>query len=303
MMKVTDNKVNTSLLKPRSGFKFKENFTILRKIIVFHIYNNLNTVRNIAVPLGFTLILIMASFSPVGVKDYKVNKIVIDPGHGGRDPGTHGEISREKDVALDISLKLGAIMKKYLPEVEVIYTRGGDSYPQLKERADLANKNGADLFISIHCNWISNPRIKGTETYVMGIHMNEENLNVARRENSFITQEENYEENYNGFDPDSPESYILFSLYQSAFQESSLKLANNIETQFKDRANRRSRGVKSAGFLVLWKTSMPSVLVETGFLSNQQEEKELNDELYQEYIASAIYRAVRDYKKDLETSY
>jgi N-acetylmuramoyl-L-alanine amidase len=303
MVKVTDSKVNTSLLKPRAGFKFKENFTILRKIIVFNIYNNLNSVRNIALPVGFTLILIMASFSPTGVKDYKVNKIVIDPGHGGKDPGTHGEISREKDVALEISLKLGDIIKKYLPDVEVIYTRGGDSYPQLNERAKLANKNGADLFISVHCNWISNPRIRGTETYVMGIHKNEDNLNVARRENSFITQEENYKENYDGFDPDSPESYILFSLYQSAFQESSLKLANNIETQFRDRANRRSRGVKSAGFLVLYKTSMPSVLVETGFLSNQQEEKELNDELYQEYIASAIFRAVRDYKKDLETSY
>jgi len=275
----------------------------LRKIIVFAIYNNLISVRNIAIPLGISFILIFASFNSVNSVNYKVDKIVIDPGHGGRDPGTSGSNSKEKDVALEISHKLGGIINEYLPDVEVIFTRGGDTYPELHERADLANKNGADLFISIHCNWISNPRVKGTETYVMGIHKNDDNLAVAQRENSFITQETGYQENYDGFDPNSPESYILFSLYQSAFQESSLKLATNIETQFRDRANRKSRGVKSAGFVVLWQTSMPSVLVETGFLSNPQEERELNDELYQEYIASAIFRAVRDYKKELETTY
>jgi N-acetylmuramoyl-L-alanine amidase len=259
-------------------------------------------VRNIVIPLGFSLLLILASFHTVGVKDYKVKKIVIDPGHGGKDPGTSGERSREKDVALDISLKLGKIFEKYLPDVEVVYTRANDSYPELWERAKMANKNGADLFLSIHCNWISNPRIRGTETYVMGVHKNDENLKIAQRENSVILLEDQYEENYDGFDPNSPESYILFNLYQSAYQENSLKLAHNIETQFRDRAARRSRGVKSAGFLVLWQTSMPSVLIETGFLSNPREEKELNDDLYQEYIASAIFRAVRDYKKDLESS-
>lgn len=245
----------------------------------------------------------LASFHTAGELDYKVRKIVIDPGHGGIDPGTHGAISREKDVALKIALKLGKIFEEYLPEVEVIYTRNGDSFPELDERAELANKNGADLFLSIHCNWISNPRVKGTETYVMGVHKNEENLKIAQRENSVILLEDGYEQRYDGFDPNSPESYILFNLYQSAYLESSLKLAHQIETQFRDRANRRSRGVKSAGFLVLWKTSMPSVLIETGFLSNPQEEKELNDELYQDYIASAIFRAVRDYKKDLESNY
>ena len=290
-------------LKPASGFNLNENFTILRKIISFDIYNNFSSVRNIAIPLGICLILMLASFHTAGELEYKVKKIVIDPGHGGKDPGTHGDISREKDVALDISLKLGKIFEEYLPEVEVIYTRNGDSFPELAERAELANKNGADLFLSIHCNWISNPRVKGTETYVMGVHKNDENLKIAQRENSVILLEDGYQEKYDGFDPNSPESYILFNLYQSAFQESSLKLAHQIETQFRDRANRRSRGVKSAGFLVLWQTSMPSVLIETGFLSNTQEERELNDELYQEYIASAIFRAVRDYKKDLESSY
>lgn len=245
----------------------------------------------------------LASFHTAGELDYKVKKIVIDPGHGGKDPGTSGSSSKEKDVALEIALKLGKTINEYLPDVEVIYTRDGDSFPQLNERADLANNSGADLFLSIHCNWISNPKIKGTETYVMGVHKSDDNLKIAQRENSVILLEDGYEENYDDFDPNSPESYILFSLYQSAYQESSLKLAQNIETQFKDRANRRSRGVKSAGFLVLWQTSMPSVLIETGFLSNPQEEKELNDELYQEYIASAIFRAVRDYKNDLESSY
>lgn len=271
------------------------------KIIAFRRFNR-DRVRNIAIPLGLSFFLVLASFTPVNIKEYKVDKIVIDPGHGGRDPGTHGVMSLEKDIALDISLKLGKILNKYLPDVEIVFTRKGDSYPELHERTALANKIGADLFLSIHCNWISNPKIKGTETYVMGIHKSEENLEVAQRENSVILQEENYEENYDGFDPNSPESYILFSLYQSAFQENSIRLAQKIESQFKNRAGRHSRGVKSNGFIVLWQTSMPSVLIETGFLSNQNEERELNDELKQDYIASAIFRAIRDYKKELEAS-
>jgi len=258
-------------------------------------------VRNIAIPFGFTLLFILASFNSVNIKDYRVRKIVIDPGHGGKDPGTSGLKSREKDIALIIAKKLGSHIETNLSDVKVTYTRKDNTFIDLDKRADVANKIGADLFISIHCNAISNPAIRGTETYVMGLHVSSENLNVAQRENSVILLEDNYEEKYNGFDPKSPESYILFSLTQHAFHESSIKLAQNIEKQFKDRANRRSRGVKSAGFMVLWQSSMPSVLVETGFLSNPQEEKELNDELYQEYISSAIFRAVRDYKKDLES--
>ena len=183
----------------------------------------------------------------------------------------------------------------------MIYTRDKDSYPTLAERAELANKREADLFISIHCNWLSRPEYNGTETYVMGLHKSDANFEVAKRENSVITLIENAQENYDGFDPASPESYMLFNLYQSAHRSNSLMLAQNVENQFKTRVGRNSRGVKQAGFLVLYKTAMPSILIETGYLSNAKEEKDLNDPLQQTYIASGIYRAFRDYKKELES--
>ncbi|MDA0195935.1 MAG: N-acetylmuramoyl-L-alanine amidase [Bacteroidetes bacterium] len=257
--------------------------------------------RNIIVALSLTIMLILGSFGTVERPDYRVKKIVLDAGHGGKDPGTSGAHSKEKDIALDVVLKLGKIINEYLPDVEVIYTRKGDTYPEVYKRAELANKEGADLFISIHANWVSNPQIRGTETYVMGLHKTQANLNVAMRENSVINLEENSKENYDGFDPNSPESYILFSLAQNAYVNNSLMLAENVEKQFGERAGRKSRGVKSAGFLVLWQTSMPSILVETGYLSNEREERELNDELVQTYIASGIYRAFRDYKSEIES--
>ncbi|MCV9385175.1 N-acetylmuramoyl-L-alanine amidase family protein [Reichenbachiella ulvae] len=246
--------------------------------------------------------LLFVSFNSTGVKDYKIRKIVIDAGHGGKDQGTSGDFSLEKNIALDIALETGKIINEYLPDVEVIYTRKDDSFPSLYERADIANNNHADLFISIHCNSAPySATVHGTETYIMGLHKSDENFEVAKRENSVITLEEDSKGQYEGFDPNSPESYILFSLYQSAYQENSLRLAQNVEDQFKNRVGRRSRGVKSAGFLVLWKTSMPSILVETGFLSNEKEERELNDKLQQTYIASGIFRAFRDYKNELES--
>lgn len=256
--------------------------------------------KNILVIGIFAIGLLFVSFNSTGVKDYKIRKVVIDAGHGGKDPGTSGNFSLEKDIALAIALETGKIINEYLPDVKVIYTRNDDSFPSLYERADLANNNHADLFISIHCNSASY-KAHGTETYIMGLHKSNENFEVAKRENSVITLESNSDGQYEGFDPNSPESYILFSLYQSAYQENSLNLAQNVEEQFKNRVGRHSRGVKSAGFLVLWKTSMPSILIETGFLSNAQEEKELNDKLQQTYIASGIFRAFRDYKNELES--
>ncbi|PIB35998.1 N-acetylmuramoyl-L-alanine amidase [Reichenbachiella sp. 5M10] len=250
----------------------------------------------------FALSLLFASFNHTGVKDYRIRKVVIDAGHGGKDQGTSGQFSLEKDIALSIALETGKIINEYLPDVEVIYTRKDDSFPTLYERADVANNNHADLFISIHCNSAPySEKVHGTETYIMGLHMSNENFEVAKRENSVISLEQNSDEHYEGFDPKSPESYILFSLYQNAYQQNSLELAQNVEDQFKNRVGRRSRGVKSAGFLVLWKTSMPSVLIETGFLSNAKEEKDLNDKLQQTYIASGIFRAFRDYKNQLES--
>lgn len=256
--------------------------------------------RNIAITLG--LILFLASFHTVGVKDYKIQKIVIDPGHGGKDPGTSGSYSREKEIALDISLELKRIINENIPGVEVLLTRESDVYPTLYDRPKIANESGADLFISVHANWISNPKIYGTETYVMGVQNSGRNFEVAKRENSVILLEDNYEERYD-FDPNSPESYILFSLTQTAFQDRSLMLAGMIENQFKNRAGRKSRGVKQSSLYVLWSTAMPSVLVEVGYLSNPKEERELNDKLNQVYIASGIFRAFRDYKEEIESNY
>ena len=227
---------------------------------------------------------------------------MIDAGHGGKDPGTHGELSNEKDIALNIALKLGKTINTYLPDVEVIYTRDSDHFVELEGRAYIANKNGADLFISIHCNAVSNDKIYGTETYVMGLDKVEGNMRVAEKENSVIFLEDNYEEKYEGFNPKDPESVILLTLSQHAYHEKSIELAANIEKQFKERAGRRSRGVKMAPFWVLWRTSMPSVLVETGYLTNSKEEMDLNDPLKQEYIASGIFRAFRDYKKAIDQS-
>nr|WP_305067238.1 N-acetylmuramoyl-L-alanine amidase [Mangrovivirga halotolerans] len=263
--------------------------------------NNSTIVKNNILLFSICFILFFGSFIPLDRAENKIDVIVIDAGHGGKDPGTHGQISKEKKVALEIALKLGATIEEYLEGVRVIYTRNNDSFLELYQRAELANRNNADLFVSIHCNWVGNPRVHGTETYVMGLHKSESNMQVAKRENEAILFEDNYQENYEGFDPNSPESAILFSLYQDAYLENSLKLAERIETQFSKRAGRRSRGVKQAGFAVLWRTSMPSVLVETGYLSNQKEEKELNKELIQEYIASGIFRAVRDYKEEIES--
>ncbi len=264
--------------------------------------NNRANVKKILIVSILSLFMMGTSFTVNGVKEYKVRKVIIDAGHGGKDPGTHGVFSKEKHVALKIALKLGEIIKENLDDVEVIYTRKDDTFIELHDRANIANKNDADLFISIHCNSISNPKVKGTESWVMGLHTSERNLNVAKRENSVILLEEDYKTNYEGFDPNSPESHILFSLYQSAYLDNSLRLAQNIENQFKTRVGRHSRGVKQAGFVVLYMTAMPSVLVEVGFLTNDKEERDLNDQLQQTYIASGIFRAFRDYKNEIENT-
>lgn len=276
----------------------------MRKVILIT-FNNRNIVRNIVLIPCLALLLILGSFKTAGITAYKVDKIVIDAGHGGKDPGTHGLISQEKDIALKIAKELGRIIKDNLKDVEVIYTRSDDHFVELEDRAVIANKNDADLFISIHCNSVPGNKktIYGTETYVMGLDIEEKNLEIAKRENSVILMEENYEERYEGFDPNSPESHILFSLYQNAYIENSLDLAEKVEYQFEKRVGRKSRGVRQARFWVLWRTSMPSILIEVGYLSNPKEEKYLNDDLGQVYIASGIFRAFRDYKNELETSY
>jgi N-acetylmuramoyl-L-alanine amidase len=273
----------------------------LRKVIA-NTQNIERPVRNIglsAILLAITLLNSSSTIIPRA--DFKVDVVVIDAGHGGKDHGTSGKTIKEKDVALKIALKLGHYIEKNIPGVKVIYTRKDDRYLPLDERADIANRNKADLFICIHANANKNVRAFGTETYVMGLHVDDNNLAVAKRENSVILLDENYHERYEGFDPNSPESYILFTLTQSAYQTSSLSFAQKVEDQFKKRVGRVSRGVKQAGFLVLWRTTMPSVLIETGFLSNSPEEKFLATDEGQELIASGIYRAFKDYKVEVES--
>ncbi|MFC2125135.1 N-acetylmuramoyl-L-alanine amidase [Bacteroidota bacterium] len=256
----------------------------------------------ILIPL-LVLLIVLGSFKPTGIKTFKVEKVVIDAGHGGKDPGTLGSFSMEKDIALKIAKKLGRIIQENLKDVEVVFTRTSDTSVDLNDRPEIANKNDADVFISIHCNAVPSNKsmIYGTETYVMGLHRSERNLEVAKRENAVILLEENYQEKYEGFDPNSPESNIMFSIMQNAYLENSLSLAEKIEDQFKNRVGRRSRGVMQAGFWVLFRTSMPSVLVEVGYLSNPKEEKYLNDDLGQVYLASGIFRAFRDYKAEIES--
>ncbi len=226
--------------------------------------------------------------------------MIIDAGHGGKDPGTHGANLNEKDVVLKIALKLGEYIEKNFPEIKVIYTRKTDKFIELSDRAGIANKNKADLFISIHANAIANTKTFGTETWVMGLHKSEANLAVAKRENSVILKEDNYEEKYQGFD-NSTESIIMMSLIQNAYLESSVKFADKIEKQFKSKVGRNSRGVKQAGFIVLYQTATPSVLVEVGFLTNPTEEKYLGTDSGQDLMASGIYRAFKEYKSEVES--
>lgn len=238
----------------------------------------------------------------VEAKNYRIKKIVIDPGHGGRDNGCSGKNSKEKVIALNIAKKLGAAIEYKFPDVQVIYTRKKDVFIPLHKRAKIANEHQADLFLSIHCNYISKAaHIRGSETYVMGLHTAEENLEVAKRENEAILMEENYEQNYAGFDPFSSEGHIFLSMYQNAYLEQSIRFAEQIEQRIKSYAGRKSRGVKQAGFVVLRQTAMPSVLVETGYLSNSSDNTYLLTSKGQQKIANAIFRAFKAYKNEIET--
>ena len=253
--------------------------------------------------VALVLLLSLPAAKKVRVSN-AVNTLVIDAGHGGLDPGCNGNNEVfEKDVTLGVALKLGKLLKDSLPSIKVLYTRTTDKSLKLWERPNLANDRQADLFISIHCNANPNKAAAGSETYFMGLHKSEGNLEVAKRENSVITYESDYKENtrYGGFDPDSPEGHIIFSLVQNAFMKQSLKLATGIEGQTSKLSPIKTRGVKQAGFLVLWQTSMPSVLVETGFLTNATDRVSLKSSDGQQKIALGIFRAVRDYKNSLET--
>lgn len=230
----------------------------------------------------------------------RVRVVVIDAGHGGKDGGTVGKLDLEKDIALSIALKAGKYIEDNIKDVKVIYTRKTDVFIELFERAKIANRADADLFMSIHVNAFTNPKPYGTGSYVMGLAKNDANMRAAKRENKAILLEDNYQERYENFDPNSPESYIALTLQQSAFLNQSLDIASKVQDQFRERIGRFDRGVKQAPFLVLHQTTMPSVLIETGFITNPEEAKFLNSEIGQDYLASAIYRAFKEYKLGIE---
>jgi N-acetylmuramoyl-L-alanine amidase len=223
--------------------------------------------------------------------------VVLDPGHGGKDPGAVSHGIREKDIVLSISKILGKLIQDSLPDVSIVYTREKDVFVELWERSAIANKAKANLFLSIHSNATDNGVADGTETFVMGLHKNEGNLDVAKRENASILLEDNYDknDNYGGFDPNSPVGHIIFSMYQNAFLSKSLEIAAEIENEFKLRTGLKSRGVKQAGFLVLWKTSMPSVLIETGFITNERDRKIMQSIEGQQTIAYSVFKAFKKY--------
>ena len=256
--------------------------------------------RNIILIAFISFCMLLSSFSPLSKRNYKIRKVVIDAGHGGKDPGCHGKSAKEAEVALKVALEVGKLVST-IEDVKVIYTRDKNEFIELHDRAGLANKNNADLFISIHCN-AGNPNAHGHETYTMGLHTSNGNLEVAKRENDVILKEDNYLEKYDGFDPNSPIAHILFSNFQNAFLENSLQFASKVESNLDNKAGNKSRGVKQAGFLVLWKTTMPAALIEIGYLTNTEEEKFLMNKDNQHNIAQGIFHAFKEYKEQIEKS-
>lgn len=223
--------------------------------------------------------------------------VVIDPGHGGRDPGAIGRKGREKNINLNVALKLGQLIQDNCKDVKVMYTRKSDVFVALDKRAQIANNAKADLFISIHTNSVAKGRaVKGTETYTLGLHRTEDNLEVAKKENSVILIESDYEQRYAGFNPNSSESYIIFEFLQDKNMEKSVGFATAIQKQFKNTAKRIDKGVHQAGFLVLRETTMPGVLVELGYISNPEEEQYLLSNAGTTALAKSIYQAFARYK-------
>lgn len=235
---------------------------------------------------------------PAGMALEGVKTVVIDAGHGGKDPGCLGSSTKEKEIALGVSLKLGKMISEKYPDIKVVYTRKTDVFLELHERAKVANDNDADLFICVHCNSAGSVSAHGTETYVMGLHKSEENLNVAKRENEVIYLEEDHEKHYEDFNG-SPDALLAITLQQSAYLKQSVKFAAKLQNQFAG-IGRYDRGVKQAGFVVLYKTNMPSVLVESGFLTNAKDEAYLMEDTNQLKMAGAMLTAFEEYKEEID---
>ncbi|MDR0582090.1 MAG: N-acetylmuramoyl-L-alanine amidase [Prevotellaceae bacterium] len=236
----------------------------------------------------------------VAAGNIQIRKVVIDAGHGGVDPGVVGRQLKEKDVVLDIALKAGAFINEAHPDVETIYTRDTDIFVELTERTNIANRNNADFFISIHVNSVLNRRNTATggfETYILGMDQSDRNMEVAKRENAVISYEKDYATKYEGYDPNSPESFIIFSLMQNSYFDQSLMFASMVQEEMdKGSPIKKNRGIKQQPLLVIWRTAMPSVLIEVGFLSNPDEENLLKKEETRESIAKCIATAFSTYK-------
>lgn len=275
------------------------------KIIKAALLDNINLgtcsdESQVAVPVALTDSIIHQLVRQTARGGYEIKTVVIDPGHGGHDPGCHGDHSKEKHICLAIGKYLSKALEDNYPDIKVIMTRSTDVFIPLHERAAIATRNKADLFISIHCNFIPKAdHIHGTETYVLGLHATEANLQVAKRENESILFEDNYQETY-GYDPNSAEAHIMFSMFQNAYLEQSILFAEKVQKSANLEAKRKNRGVKQAGFLVLRHATMPSVLVETGYLSNKNEEDYLRTQSGQKAMANALLEAFAAYKSDIE---
>lgn len=251
--------------------------------------------RNSKIRFLLYVLIIFIGHPVMGQTAKKPFKVVIDAGHGAHDPGCIGSQLNEKDVNLSMALKIGKLISDNCPDVQVIYTRKTDVFVELYRRAQIANDAHADLFISIHCNAAENPQANGVETFVMGLAKSEANQAVARKENAAILKEKNYQNNYDGFEPNSPESNVIFSLYSSAYLNNSIVLASKVQKNLLSTSHFTDRGVKQAGYWVLYKVAMPSILIELGFLSNSNDQAFLAQQSNQSREATAIYNAFVDY--------
>jgi len=244
-------------------------------------------------------VLSLLFFCPLNISG-QANKftVVIDAGHGGHDPGAIGAITREKDINLGISLRLGELIHRNFPDVKVVFTRKTDIFLPLQERADIVNANNADLFICVHTNSAQSSSAYGAETFTLGLAKTKSNLDVAMRENSVMLLEKDYKTKYKGFDPNSVDSYIMFEFMQDKYIDKSIEIAQNIQKQFVSYSKRSDRGVRQAGFWVLHRSACPSVLVEVGFISNPSEERYLASDNGKQEMATAIYNAFVKFKRE-----
>jgi N-acetylmuramoyl-L-alanine amidase len=267
---------------------------------MFKNIKSLKAVFNYTLFLYFVLITLTANADTPPKTPFQFKTVVIDAGHGGKDPGAHGSFSLEKNVALAIAKKVNVMLKDQMPELNVIMTRSTDKFIELNKRADIANENHANLFVSIHCN--STPQRAGTEKgtllLVYGFHRKEEQME-ALRENASIYQEKDYQKNYGGYNEKDPASLIILNTFMQKYRKQSILFGELLNKEFTQKDGRRSRGVKEQGVLVLAHSGMPAVLVETGYINNPKEEKYLNSQEGQSQIATAIVKAIETYRRDI----